>query len=631
MESPTFPTLEEQIQSLPMGPGVYLMKGKEGTVLYVGKASNLHARVRNYFGKSADNRLSLRFLMPKVVQVETFLTDTEKEAILLENTLIKKLKPRHNIRLKDDKTYFSLKFSIHEDFPKLSLVRKVKKDGARYFGPYASSAAVKETLRILQRVFPLRSCRDTNFKNRSRPCLNFQIKRCLGPCCQLIPREKYAGLVQEVLLFLEGKNSQLIQLLRERMGAAAEVMQFEEAARIRDQIQAVEQTLERQKAASFGGAEQDVFAFHREGNLWEFQVLFFRRGLLVGNKSFPFSRLNLPEEEALAAFLRQYYAEGRFIPREILLPLAVEDEALLVEWLSEKKGEKVEVTTPQKGQKKHLVEMARKNAANNFQKKASEKENLNRMLNELQEKLRLLKIPHRVECFDISNLFGTLAVGSMVSFLDGRPDRSQYRHYKIHGPSFPDDYAMMFEVLKRRYGKLETASAAPDLLIVDGGKGQLNVALAVFAEFGLRGVAAIGLAKDKETGRNKIIPGTADKVYLPNVKDPILLPPYSPALHYLQKIRDEAHRFAITYHKKLRSKRGLQTVLNEIPGIGEVKRKALLKHFGSLQKIQESNLEALKQVTPLSSKDARTLFEFFHPPGNAHGKDRMPKPELRSP
>lgn len=604
--------LEEQIQHLPASPGVYLMKDKEGTVLYVGKAKNLHNRVRAYFGKSGDTRYSLRFLLPKVYQVETLLTDTEKEALILENTLIKKYKPRHNINFKDDKTYFSLKFSINEEFPKLSLVRKVKRDGSRYFGPFASSAAVKETLRLLQQMFPLRTCRDANFKNRSRPCLNFQIKKCLAPCCRMIAPGKYAELAREVLLFLEGKNSELIKHLNRKMTAAAEALEFEEAARTRDQIQAVEQTLEKQKAASRETIDQDVFAFQREGTVWEFQVLFFRRGLLVGNQSFHFSRLQLPDEETLAAFVRQYYSADRYIPQEILLPLPVEDQPLLGEWLSGKKGGRVEILAPQRGEKKRLVEMARKNAANALQKKVSEKEALGLMLTELREKLRLKTLPRRVECFDLSSLFGTLAVGSMVSFLDGRPDKSRYRHYKIQAPSLADDYGMMAEVLKRRYSKLDTGREIPDLLIVDGGKGQLNVALAVLAELGLPSLAAIGLAKDKDRGFKKTGGEAVDKIYLPNVKDPILLP-RSSALHYLQKIRDEAHRFAVTYHIKLRGRRGLQTILDEIPGIGEVKKKALLKNLGSLQKIQEASAEALSQVESLTRKDAQAIFEFFHP------------------
>jgi len=604
--------LEDQIQSLPTSPGVYLMKDQAGTVLYIGKAKNLRSRVRTYFGKSADARLSLRFLMPKVRQVETILTDTEKEALILENTLIKKHKPRHNIDLKDDKTYFSLKFNLQDNFPKLNLVRKIKRDGARYFGPYASSAAVKETLRVLRHLFPLRTCNDANFRNRSRPCLNYQIRKCLGPCCGLVSPEKYADLVQEVILFLEGKNSQLINLLQGRMTEASENLNFEEAARLRDQIGAIEQTLEKQKTVSQTPNDQDVFAFHRRGNAWEFQALFFRRGILVGNKAFHFSRLNLPEEEALSAFLRQYYAEEPSIPHEVLLPRPIEDEGLLAEWLSEKKGGRVEVHAPQRGEKKNLVEMAGKNAENSFQKRVGEAETLDLILQELKEKLRLKTLPHRAECFDISNLFGTLAVGSMVSFLDGRPDPSHYRHFKVHAPSFPDDYAMMYEVLKRRYSKLEPGGEKPDLLIVDGGKGQLNVALAVLAELGLQEISAIGLAKDKGPSLKKVSEKTADKIYLPNVKDPVLLG-HSASLRYLQRMRDEAHRFAIRYHKKLRGKRGLQTLLDDIPGIGAIKKKALLRAFGSLQKIQEASPDLFRQVEPLTRKDAQTVFEFFHP------------------
>jgi len=631
MESSATLPLEEQIQNLPTSPGVYLLKDKEGTVLYVGKAKNLRQRVRAYFGKSGDTRFSLRFLLPKVYQVETLLTDTEKEALILENTLIKKFKPRHNINFKDDKTFFSLKFSLNEEFPKLSLVRKVKKDGARYFGPYASSAAVKETLKLLGGIFPLRTCSLANFKNRSRPCLNFQIKKCLAPCCGLITAEKYAQLAQEVLLFLEGKNSQLIKILRERMGAASANLHFEEAARIRDQMQAVEKTLEKQKAVSPEMTDQDVFAFYREGNDWEFQVLFLRRGLLIGSRSIHFSRLNLPEEEALSAFLRRYYAEDQYIPQEILLPLAIEDEPLLAEWLSEKRGGKVEVLAPQKGQKRRLVALAQKNAENTFQKKISAQENLSLTLKELQEKLRLRTIPRRMECFDISSLFGTLAVGSMASFLEGKPDRSHYRHFKVHAPSLPDDYAMMYEILKRRYSKLETEEEAPDLLIVDGGKGQLNVALAVLAELGRHNISAIGLAKDKEKGPKAMTGKISEKVYLPQVKDPIPFPSHSAALRLLQQIRDEAHRLAITYHKKLRGKQGLQTILDEVPGIGEVKKRALLREFGSRQKIQEASREALSQVKPLTQKDAQTVYEFFHQKRNSPKESTIQGSEARSP
>jgi excinuclease ABC subunit C len=333
---------------------------------------------------------------------------------------------------------------------------------------------------------------------------------------------------------------------------------------------------------------------------------------LIGNKSFHFSRLNLPDEEALSALVRQYYAEEPSIPKEVLLPLNIEDKDLIEDWLSEKKGSKVEVLAPQRGQKKDLIAMARKNAENAFQKKFTEKETIELTLKELQGKLRLRKLPRRVECFDISNLFGTLAVGSMVAFEDGKADRSGYRHFKIHAPSFPDDYGMMYEVLRRRYAKVKEDDPGPDLLVVDGGKGQLNVALAVLSELGLADMAVIGLAKEKEGGL-KIPEGkSADKIYLPQVKDPILLPAHSVSLRYLQRIRDEAHRFAIAYHRKLRGKYGLQTILDEIPGIGEIKKKNLLRSFGSLPKIQEAALEALQDVETLTSKDARMVYDFFH-------------------
>ncbi len=608
--------LEEQVQGLSTGPGVYLMKDKEGNVLYVGKAKNLRNRVRNYFDRSGDTRYTLQFLRPKIHRLETLLTDTEKEALILENTLIKKFKPRYNINFKDDKTYFSLKFNVGAPFPRLSLVRQIKRDGSRFFGPFASGAAVKETLKLLHRLFPLRTCKDVNFQNRSRPCLNFQIRKCLGPCCGHISAEKYGGLVREVLLFLDGRNSELVSYLQEKMESAADALRFEEAARIRDQILAVEQTLERQKAVSHAAADQDVFSFYREGYAWEFQVLFFRRGMLVGNKSLHFSRLALSEEEAVSAFLRQYYAEDKYIPEEILVPLEMEDRSLIQEWLNERRGSRAEILVPQRGPKKHLIDLARKNAEDAFRKRVDDQESVELTLRELREKLRLPVLPRRIECFDISNLFGTLAVASMVTFLDGQPDKSRYRRFKVQAPAFPDDYGMMYEVLQRRYGKLEPGEEPPDLLVVDGGKGQLNVALSVLRDSHLSGIAAIGLAKDRDLPFTKQGKNTADKIYLPNVKDPVLLPGHSPSLRYLQKIRDEAHRFAVTYHKKLRGRYGLQTMLNEVPGIGPVKCKALLKEFGTLQKIQEATIETLAGVNPLTNLDARNIFGFFH-----HGRE----------
>jgi excinuclease ABC subunit C len=618
--------IEEQIQNLPPSPGVYLMKDHAGNVLYVGKAKNLRQRVKTYFSSSADARYSLRFLLPKIQQLETIITDTEKEALLLENNLIKKYRPRYNIIFKDDKTYFSLKFNLQEDFPRLTLVRKIKQDGARYFGPFASSAAVKETIRLMHQLFPLRSCRETEFRHRSRPCLNFQIKKCLGPCCGLISKEKYRELAEEALLFLEGKNDQLIKILRQKMSQAAEELRFEEAARLRDQIQAVEKTLEKQKTSFTVPTDQDVFAFYRQGNLWEFQILFFRRGLLIGHKSFSFSQLNLPEEEALSAFIQQYYASATSLPQEVLLPSPIENEQLLTEWLSEKKGKPVKIIVPRKGPKKELVKLALKNAQNNFQKRVGEKANLELILQELQEKLRLPKLPRRIECFDISNLLGTLAVGSMVTFCDGQPDHARYRHFKVHAPALPDDYAMMYEILQRRYSKISGPEDKPDLLIIDGGKGHLNVALAVLQELHLSDISAIALAKDKDADSRQRKEKRTDKIYLPNVKDPLLLPAHSAVLHYLQKIRDEAHRFAINYHQKLRGKKGLETILDEIPGIGEIKKKVLLRAFGSLPKIREATIESLTKIKPLTLADAQRIFAFFHPALN----ERSPLPCLSS-
>ncbi|MFA4911487.1 MAG: excinuclease ABC subunit UvrC, partial [Desulfobacteria bacterium] len=410
---------EEKINRLPTNPGVYLMKNRKGNVIYIGKAKSLRNRVKSYFTKIEDSRYLIRFLLSQAEDIDYIITDTEKEALILENNLIKKHKPRYNVNLKDDKTYFSLRFNIQDEFPRFSLVRKVKKDGARYFGPYSSSCAVKDTLKMVSRIFHIRSCSDSNFKSRSRPCLSYQIKRCLAPCCKPVDWESYQKSVREATLFLEGKNQELLRLLKKNMKHESDNLNFEEAARIRDHILSIEKTVEKQKVVSNLGTDQDVFAFYREGSIVEFQVMIIRGGRVLDTQSFSLTDLRLPDEDIVSSFLKQYYGEDRSIPSEIVIPLEIEDRKLLEEWFSEKKGRKIKIHVPKKGGKLKLLRMVMENAKNSFMDRQSEKGFNLEMLEEIQKRLHLKKLPGKIECFDISNISGKLAVGSMVTFKEG--------------------------------------------------------------------------------------------------------------------------------------------------------------------------------------------------------------------
>ena len=606
--------LQGKLAHLPEQPGVYLMKDQGGKVIYVGKAKDLRARVRAYFHVGGDGRSQIAFLMRRVQDVESLVTRSEKEALILENNLIKQYKPRYNIRLKDDKSYLSIKVNIEHPWPRIMATRKIVKDGSRYFGPYSSAIAVRETLDIIEKHFLLRNCTERNFMNRTRPCLQYQIKRCAGPCVLPVDASEYRENLRRAILFIEGKSQELLAELTRRMQEKAEALEFEAAARIRDQIQAVEKTLERQRMVSHWGIDQDIFGLYREGGFIEVQVLFVRQGKLTGNQAYSLQDLEFSDEEVFESLLTQFYQGDRFIPDEILLSVELEDREVREEYLSDRKGKKVSILWPQRGDKRQLVEMAAQNARQSFFERHDQEREREKMLVELQQRLRLKNYPQRIECFDISTIHGSHAVGSMVTFFNGEPDKKRYRHYRIRtvaAESGGDDFAMMYEVLKRRFSRGVEQGDLPDLVVVDGGRGQLSMALAVMQELGVRDVDGVALAKERVRAapRSSEIQRSAERVFLRGQANPVILPRNSNALFLLQRVRDEAHRFAITYHKKLRAKQTLYSVLDKIPGIGGVRKRALLRAFGSTKRIEEATLEELLKVPSMNEKIAQQVLQ----------------------
>ncbi len=603
----------EKITNLPSRSGVYLMRDDKGKVIYVGKANDLRARVRAYF-HSPDGRCQVEFLVRRVADVETLVTSSDKEALILENNLIKQYKPRYNIRLKDDKSYLSIKVTTQHAWPRIFPTRKIVKDGNRYFGPFSSAVAARETLDIVEKHFLLRNCTEHNFKNRSRPCLQYQIKRCLAPCVLPVSQPDYRERVRQAVLFIEGKQDELLAELRQKMAQKSAALEFEAAAKIRDQIQAVEKTLEKQRMVAHWGSDQDVFGLYREGGFIEVQVLFVRQGKLTGSQSYALEDLEFPDEEVMAALLTQFYQGHRFIPDEILLPVELDDREVREEYLRENKGKRVSILSPQRGAKSELVEMARENARQSFSERHDQEKAREKMLQELQSKLRLRNYPQRIECFDISMLHGANAVGSMVTFFNGEPDKSRYRHYRIRtidASSGGDDFGMMLEVLKRRFARGKEEEDLPDLVVVDGGKGQLAMALAAIAEVGVKGVEAVGLAKMRvqSAPRSTEIERSEERVFLPGQSNPVILKRNSNALFLLQRVRDEAHRFAITHHKKLRARQTLFSALDRIPGVGGARKRALLRAFGSIKRIEKATLEELLKVPSMNEKTAREILQ----------------------
>jgi excinuclease ABC subunit C len=605
--------LAEKLTNLPSRPGVYLMRDKNGKVIYVGKAKDLRARVRAYFNRS-DERSQIEFLVRRIEDIETLVTTNDKEALILENNLIKQYKPRYNIRLKDDKSYLSIKVTTQHPWPRILATRKIIKDGNRYFGPFSSAVAARETIDIIEKHFLLRNCTDHNFKNRSRPCLQFQIKRCMAPCVLPVAADAYREQVRQAMLFIEGRQQELIHELKQRMQEKSDELEFEAAARIRDQIQAVEKTLEKQRMVSHWGVDQDVFGLYREGGFIEVQVLFVRQGKLTGNQSYSLQDLEFPDAEIMGSLLTQFYQGHRFIPDEILLPVSLDDGAAREEYLGERKDKKVSVLTPQRGDKRQLVEMAAENARQSFSERHDREKAREKMLSDLKMQLRLKQYPYRIECFDISMIHGAHAVGSQVTFINGEPDKAHYRHYRIRTidpAGGGDDFGMMLEVLKRRFARGKAEADLPDLIVVDGGRGQLAMALAAMAEVGVTGVDVAGLAKMRVQAapRSAEIERSEERIFLPGQSNPVILKRNSNALFLLQRVRDEAHRFAITHHRKLRSRQTLFSALDRIPGIGGARKRALLRAFGSITRIEASTLEDLLRVPSINEKVAREILD----------------------
>jgi excinuclease ABC subunit C len=601
--------VKQKLEALPEACGVYLMKDRRQKVIYVGKAVNLRSRVRSYFQAASDERVFVEHMVPKVADIDWVIVASEKEALILENNLIKQFKPRFNINLKDDKTFLSIRLDRREKFPRLEVVRRYTEDGALYFGPYSSAGAVRETLRIVNAVFPIRKCPDTIFSKRTRPCLYHQIGRCLGPCCGLVDEDAYNEMLDETELFLRGKNQELAERLQAKMNAASERREYELAARYRDQLQAVERTVEKQTITTSQSVDRDVFGYFREGDAMRVQALLVRRGRLEDVPGYGFGTKGLSAEAAFGAFLKQFYGTTRFIPREILVPVEPPDREPLVEWLRERRGGKVELIRPQRGDKARLVQMAMENAESAFRAAHATKRDRGRALEGLRKALGLRRLPARIECYDISNIGGDEAVGSRVTFDGGAPNKARYRRYKIKTVEGADDFAMMREVLARRLRRGLKENDLPDLIIVDGGKGQLGVVREVFGELEIRDVDLVSLAK----GRRKKVPGTVfdERVFLPDRAEPVVLPHDSAELYLLQRIRDEAHRFAIEYHRKLRRRKYVHSTLDRIPGIGPKRKKALVAHFGSVRAIRKALVEELQQAEGISAAQAATIREFF--------------------
>jgi excinuclease ABC subunit C len=601
--------LKEKMTSAPRSPGVYIMKDAPGKVIYVGKANDLKGRISSYFtGK--DTRPMSPFLMARVHVIEFITTSTEKEALILENNLIKRHRPRYNVTLRDDKTYYHLSLDPTEKFPRLQLVRKRLNNAALYFGPYPSGLAAKETLRFVQQVFPLRSCRNRDFKLRPRPCLEHQIGRCLAPCKELIDEESYRKMAENVVSFLQGRRRSLITEIKAQMEEASENLNFEEAARLRDRVAALEHALEKQNVDWGGTRDQDVLGVYTHDDNYQLCILFVRGGKLLGSKSFAPVKMKMDPAEIISSCLTQYYDGGANIPDEIIIPCILPDEEVIVEWLTDKKERKVVLTVPSRGTKNALLDMAVANAQSLWESGKKKEDQKIAGMKILQEKLSLAKLPQRIECYDISNVSGKHAVGSMVVFQDGEPDKNSYRRYRIKTVSEPDDYAMMYEVLARRFARGENL---PDLVVVDGGKGQLNVALSVLKDLKIK-IDVIGLAKEERTIfsskgiRKKKAPKSEDRVYLPRRKDAIYLSAWPQALRMLQQVRDEAHRFALSYHHRLKLKDDLNSILDDIPDIGDARRKILLKYFGSSKQVKDATLEDLQKVPGIGKELAEKIY-----------------------
>ena len=591
--------LSEKIKGLPERPGVYLFKGKKRDVLYIGKALSLRKRVQSYFqGRELHPERPERMasLLSQVVDVEVIVTDNELEALVLESNLVKERQPRYNIVLKDDKHYPFIKLDLQDPWPRLQVVRQVKGDKALYFGPYVPATTMWRLLHLINRTFPIRKC--TDIRGR-RHCLDYHLGRCLGPCEASVSKAEYDQVVERVRLVLEGRDRELSRQLEESMHQAAGRLDFERAAKLRDQLRTLREAMTGQKVLSPRGEEQDVFGIDVQGGEAHIQVFLIRRGRLVGRESFACEEgLARAPGDLLDAYIRQFYLRRRTIPREVLTSHSMEDADVIARWLSERAGHRVEVRHPRRGRRARLVALAVQNAQIGLMASLKSTSARKAALKELQATLGISRVPLRIEAFDISNIQGTLAVGSQVVYVGAVPRRSDYKRYRIRTVSGADDYAMLEEVLRRRFARA-SEWPLPDVMLIDGGRGQLNVALKVAREFGQRDLPIIALAKEEEVVHHPLRPA------------PMRLPDGSRVKHILQQIRDEAHRFAITYHKKLRGKQSLASILEEIPGVGAKRRQALLRAFGSLTAMQQATIEEIRKVGGLPAHAAAAVHDFL--------------------
>lgn len=600
-------TLNDQLSGTPNDPGVYLMKDAEGKVIYIGKAKNLKKRLSSYFKQSGQIDLKTRVLVKKVSSFDTIITRTEKEALILESNLIKKYRPRYNVILKDDKRYPSLRLDIKSQYPSLNLVRKIEKNGAQYFGPFSSSQAVRQTLKIIHKTFKLRKCKTKNFKKRLRPCLNYQIGACLAPCCLDVDLKTYHEIVKEVVLFLKGRTPELIKKIKKQMISAAKDQDYERAAVLRDKIFALEKILEKQVAVTTDFKDRDVIAIADSPEISLIALLFVRGGYLLGKARFSFTKTISTKAEMVSAFIRQYYEKTHFIPQEILVPIPLEDACVLEDWLTAINEKKARILYPRRGEKAQLIKIAIHNAQNSLKDLTASTDAAIDISVRLQKRLRMDKMPERIECFDNSNISGTEPVAGMVVFENGKPNQSLYRKYKIKTVNKQNDYAYMAEILTRRYGKGEKSKPYPDLLVVDGGKGHLNIAVSIIKKNKLeKNFEMIAIAK-KDVTRGE----TNDKVYQPGRANPVNFGREGDLLLFLQKIRDEAHRFAISFHRKRRDKKSIHSVLDTVPGIGKKRKETLLKHFGSIDRISKATLEELVSLPGIDRQIAEALKKIY--------------------
>ena len=611
--------LQTKLENLPTNPGVYLMKNDKGEIIYVGKAINLRNRVRSYFRELKPEQAKTKALVKHIVDLEYILADNELEALVLECNLIKKYRPKYNINLKDDKTYPFLKIT-KEDYPQVLVTRKVLKDGARYFGPYPSVNELRNSLEMIRKIFPFRSCKQKVFTN-DRPCLNAHIKMCYAPCIGRISKEDYNAMIEQIALFFEGKQDGLVKRLRQEMEQAAENLEFEQAARLRDQLQGIEQIMTQQKAVLGSDGDEDVIAMARGLNQCCVQIFFVRGGKIVGRENYFLKGTDGSScGEVIASFMKQFYLNCQFIPRNILLEVELDEQAVLEQWLTDKKGSRVYLKVPKRGQAKDLVDLVGRNASEVLNKSELEEQYQQQRTAEALEQLRqalgLAQLPRRMECYDISNTQGTESVASMVVFVDGKPKKDQYRRFKIKTVEGANDYASLKEVLLRRFrhgleeqakqqeqgkeGENGKFAAFPDVIMMDGGRGQVNMALEALQELQLE-IPVCGMVKDDRHRTRGL--------YYHNEELP--MDDHSEGFLLITRMQDEAHRFAITYHRSLRGKRNLASVLDDIPGVGEKRKKNLLKHFGSFTKIREASVEELAQVDGIHQTVAEEIYNYL--------------------